>query len=323
MCRLAYLHFDADVTQERRRKVVKAVLTASWNLGNKHGAGLVTWTPGTEESPSVSRALHLKALAYPPLIGSEVLVHARQSTNMIDLAHTHPFEGGGAYLVHNGIVHVSSYGLEAKLKKKARTSNDSELILKAYLSFDRNLPSALTKLSGMANVMLWDERRGALCLYADTEDYQIWRQEGILLITQERAQSFAAIKAGLGNPYEFEALPKGHVIEVLLGEAYSGDQWVEAYRSAKDSSVEVKAAASSYTSYYQPTAYKGSYTAATDSHGSSYGYDPATGTFGVGGRVYNSDGDLLEDQSGKLTKAERKRLKWIEKQERKKTKKGG
>ena len=57
MCRLAYLHFDPSVSPERRQKAVRACLKESWDLGNKDGAGLVTWTPGEESEPRATRDL--------------------------------------------------------------------------------------------------------------------------------------------------------------------------------------------------------------------------------------------------------------------------
>ncbi len=249
MCRLAYLHFEPSVSAERRTEAVRSVATLSWNLGNKDGAGIATWTPG-EKGVVVAKALKLEKLELPSL-GSEVLIHARASTNTINLANTHPYQMAGAFLVHNGIVHLDG---DETLKAKAKTDNDTELILKAYLAEKRDLAKALARLSGMANVAIWDDTTQNLILYADTQSFQLWAQDGITIICQESAQSMGVINSGLLSPYSFDRLPAGQVVTVPLSKkTLSFGGWVKAYEAALTSAVKLEVTpsyASQWETYY-------------------------------------------------------------------------
>jgi hypothetical protein len=240
MCRLAYVHFDPSVPQDRRLKAVRACLRESWDLGNKDGAGLVTWTPGEETEPRASRAIKLSDLVYPEM-GTDVLVHARASTNTKSIANTHPFARAGAYLVHNGIVSLGTK--DAALQAKATTDNDSELILKAYLACERDFAQAAPRLSGWANVGIWDSERGVLVLYAHTSAFQVWRQAGITVVCQEGAQSRGIVTAGLGHPYESDSMDKERVVCIPMKEPLSDEAWVAAFRAGVKSAKSAKLAA--------------------------------------------------------------------------------
>jgi hypothetical protein len=214
MCRLAFVSFDDSVPQTTRREVMAKVLKESWDLGNKDGAGFVSWT-GTEE-PIVGRALTIETLQIPEVVGKHALLHARFATCGKEITNVHPIEGGGAYLVHNGVVHASSMADEALFKTKTKTTNDSELILKAYLTNKRDLCVGLEKLSGMANVALWDRERAVLSIYPDSGDFLMWYQDGVLVLTQETGQASGTVVTGLGHPYSFDKFESGNVYEVDL-----------------------------------------------------------------------------------------------------------
>ena len=231
MCRLAYLHFGKDVSQKRREKLVRRVLKNSWELGNRHGCGVVSFTAGSTDAPVCARALQLDQLVLPTPLGSDILVHARFSTNTISLANTHPFAIADAYLVHNGVVHLEE---RTDLVAKASTNNDSELILKAYLASGRKFGDALDILSGMANVALWDARRGILTLFGHTGRLLVWRQRGAVIVVQERAQAKGVISVGFGQPFESATIPRGRIVELALGRSTTerSSAWVRAFAQA-------------------------------------------------------------------------------------------
>lgn len=314
MCRLAYLHFRADVPADVRLAAVQRVLKASWNLGNKHGAGYASWTPGTEEGVRTERALKLDKLRFPALpesLGTEVLVHARFSTNSIALTHTHPFELAGAYLVHNGIVHAPENEAGDRLRTKARTNNDTELILKSYLAQDRSLVGALQTLSGQANTALWDETRGVLSLYADDRPFQVWRQGGVTMVVQEAAQATGVIRAGLGSPYEWEELPARKAIELPLPEALSDEAWTEALHAAETAAVTPTRPVLSYASFAATSALVPNYNRARQWVKDKETWVAYSGkNVVVNGRTYTSDGHLLSGRG--LTKKEKRRQRRIE-----------
>jgi hypothetical protein len=222
MCRLAVAHFGDSVGQARRHEVVRLILTNSWEMGNKDGVGLATWT--ADEEPQVARAVDIKDMKLPAKIGATALLHARNATNDVCLANTHPYVGGGVYLVHNGIVQVHGEETAKRLHALAETNNDTELILKAYLAEpDRArtdgvaLVHALAKLTGSANLALWDRKARLLELYPDTRGFGVWRQAGITVICQEAEQTAGVIVAGLGRPYETATLVKEQAYVMDLG----------------------------------------------------------------------------------------------------------
>lgn len=310
MCRLAYLHFDPTVTAERRLEIVTSVLEDSWNLGNKDGAGVATWTPNESHGVRVAKTLKLTDLELP-VIGSEVLLHARQSTNTINLANTHPYVMGGAVLVHNGIVYLNSH---QELKAKAKTDNDTELILKAYLAENRDLSKALTHLGGMANVALWDNERQVLVLYADTGAFQVWNQDGVTLICQQHEQSFGVIHAGLFSPYAFESLKTQQIITLPLSDKTATSAgWAKAFQSAVASSVKMKLKESPKTQYY-------TYGSILTAKGRKAAKEIPTsikqmdsGDWLINGRRYSTTGEPLDFETGKPLrgkKAKRARRLW-------------
>ena len=307
MCRLAYLHFDASVSPARRLKVAQTVLGSSWDLGNRDGAGYVSWTPG-EGGVLVGRALKLDDLKWPKLpesLGSEVLVHARQSTNVRALAYTHPFAAAEAYLVHNGVVCVPNEKLRETFASRAETTNDSEMILKSYLARGRNLFDAMKALSGQANVMLWDARRGVLSLYPDGRAFEIWRQDGVTLITQEAAQSVGVIASGLNHPYEYAPLPADKLVELPLGEPLDGSAWTDAMIRAVAEARKVARPAESY----QYLEFKGSYVPPSKgkwTNDNGVWVANSAGAMTVNGRTYSVDGRLLT--AHKLSKKDRRLL---------------
>jgi hypothetical protein len=103
------------------------------------------------------------------------------------------------------------------LRKVIRTTNDSEFILKAYLASDRDLYGALDKFEGWANVMLWDERREVLTLFADGEPFHIYRQAGATMLVQEVGQTIGLVVSGLGHPYEYAKVDADCVIQLDFG----------------------------------------------------------------------------------------------------------
>ena len=215
MCRIAYARFEASVTQERRHEVAATLLKNSWELGNKDGLGAVSWD--ADESPVTVRALKIEGLVLPHTIGRNILIHARHATCEVSLRNTHPLSAAGAHLVHNGIVYPSGEQNATMLRKVVRTTNDSEFILKAYLASDRDMFGALDKFEGWANVMLWDERRQVLTLFADGEPFHIYRQAGVTCMVQEVGQVNGLVQSGLGHPYEYAKVDEDSVIELDLG----------------------------------------------------------------------------------------------------------
>jgi len=297
MCRLGYLHFDPSVSQERRQKAVRACLKESWDLGNKDGAGLVTWTPGEESEPRATRAIKLGDLRYPEM-GTDVLVHARASTNTKSLANTHPFARAGAYLVHNGIVSLDAK--DAALQAKATTDNDSELILKAYLGCERDLAEAIPRLSGWANVAIWDSETGTLLLYPHTNSFQVWRQAGITVICQEGAQSRGIVLAGLGKSYETDSLPKEKVYSLKMSEPLSDAAFVEALKGALKAGKTAKPAAGySYAAACSNQTVKGDLKAYRSTFKNSGPKTSITGLpngagWSINGRLYSNDGTPID-----------------------------
>jgi hypothetical protein len=290
MCRLAYLHFDPSVTQERRQKAVRTCLKESWDLGNRDGAGLVTWTPGEEGEPGVVRAIKLKDLKFPEM-GTDVLVHARASTNTKSLENTHPFARAGAYLVHNGIVSLGEK--DVALQAKATTDNDTELILKAYLGCGRDLAEALPKLSGWANLGIWDSTNGRLILYAHTSPFQVWRQSGVTIICQEGAQTKGLIAGGLGHPYENDTMDKERVVSIPMSAPLTDEQWTEAYRAAVKAGKTVKLAAE--FAYPKDSTYACYRSAGTTQKATTRieGLPNGAG-WSINGRLYSNDGTPID-----------------------------
>ena len=304
MCRLAYLHFDGSVSPARRLAVAQTVLGSSWDLGNRDGAGYVSWTPG-EGGALVGRALKLDDLKWPKVpksLGSEVLVHARFSTNVRALAYTHPFAAAEVYLVHNGVVHVPDEKLREVFSSRAETTNDSELILKSYLANKRSLFEAMKALSGQANVMMWDARRQVLSLYPDGKAFDVWRQDGVTLISQEAAQSVGVVASGLNHPYEYASLPADKLVEFPLEEPLDGSAWTDAMIRAVAASRKVERPAESYqypefkVSYLPPS--KGKWT-----NDNGVWVANSAGAMTVNGRTYSADGKLLT--AHKLSKKDR------------------
>lgn len=335
MCRLAYLRFAPELTGvSDRRAVVERTLRSSWDMGNTDGVGLVTWdTFGPE--PEVRRSLTLDALDIPRL-RANVLLHARDSTNQIDIEHTHPFVRAGAYLVHNGVVGVN----DPALIQKATTTNDTELILKSYIAADRDFSAAMKRVYGMANVALWDSRRRALTFYPDTSDYEVWRQDGITAVVQSSAQVSGWFHTGLGHPYEHDILPSEKAYVLPLGDIDETDngEWDRAYARMKEHAVDVRRAEpppAGYGGMGPPLGYgalRQSYFArdAADDRrddtirsGHTWAYDTTrqdyawTEYVAVGGRKYGTDGKPLLVHRGPVrqptvprhfTKAQRKRF---------------
>ncbi len=249
MCRLAYVHFDASVPQERRVEAVRRLAENSWKLGNTHGVGYVTWdTSRPELLPFVSRSLDIKTFEVGP-VGSDALVHARFSTNKVCLGNTHPYAIGGAYLVHNGIVSLCASPNATSWEQKAKTDNDTELILKAYLGSSRDLAKALTELTGMANVGLWDESTQVLSLFPDDKDFHVWSQEGITVVTQESTQNNGVIHPGVGRLYWYTPLEGDRLYQLRLTEATARDDgsFKTELSRAMAEAKEVKRYSPSYT----------------------------------------------------------------------------
>lgn len=232
MCKLGFVRFDGGVTQARRREAVLRLLRNSWEMGNKDGVGVVSWDAG--EDPVTAKALGLEALVLPDPLGRNVLVHARKATCGISLENTHPMAGGGAFLVHNGIVHPLNTGFADELGAMVKTTNDSELILKAYLSADRDLKAGLAKVGGWANVALWDARRSVLSLFPDGHAFQLWRQDGCAYVVQEQAQVSGLVGPGIGRPYEHDTLAADKVYEFHLPAKRTLEgAWAEAVKEAR------------------------------------------------------------------------------------------
>jgi predicted glutamine amidotransferase len=243
MCRIAYARFEASVTQERRHEVVTTLLKNSWELGNKDGLGAVMWDAG--ESAIAVRALRIEDLVLPHTIGRNVLIHARHATCEVSLRNTHPLSAAGAHLVHNGIVYPSGEKNTTMLRKVIRTTNDSEFILKAYLASDRDLYGALDKFEGWANVMLWDERREVLTLFADGEPFHIYRQAGATMLVQEVGQTIGLVISGLGNPYEYAKVDADCVIQLDFGK-YPND-FDTAFEEAREGARKKEAKLHTFT----------------------------------------------------------------------------
>lgn len=323
MCRIGYLHFDPSVPQKERQRVARAVLKRSWDMGNKHGCGLVSWTPGTEEAPRVERSLQFSTLVWPASLGTDVLLHARYSTNKVALNYTHPFVAGGVYLVHNGIVHAPNAGRQTELSQKAKTDNDSELILKSYLGQERSLKAALSELSGMANVMVWDSTRGVLSLHSDARPFAIWRQDGVTAIVQDNEQATSFIKSGLGFPYEYDTMPADKAVEVsLTGHATEAD-WTFAFETAIQHAHAVKRPSyfskPTQTNYIKTTQqFFDTYGTKSAPKGGTWVHDgkyyvrtdgltvTEQGYLQVNGRTYTADGRLVNYRQ--LSQKDRKKL---------------
>ena len=228
MCRIAFVKFSEEVRQKRRHSVLTTVLKNSWDLDNKDGVGFVSWD--TKEEPQTGKSLTLDGLTLPRHVGSNVLVHARHATCPVTMENTHPMVGAETYLIHNGI--VTARGKEDKevLDKMTHTTNDSELILKAYLVSGRNLYAALDMVGGWANVMLWDQRREVMSVFADGSDFHMWRQDGVMLLIQEDKQKEYIVHGGLGSPYEYGVLKADHVYEFMLNKQPTFDAALAAAR---------------------------------------------------------------------------------------------
>ena len=211
MCKLAYVHFQPHVSGALRQAIVRRITTNSWKMGNDDGVGITTWTG--EDAPVTVRSLKLATLAWPDSLGDHVLIHTRKSTNTINLANTHPLVGGGAYVVHNGIVHAGNEVSRIALSEVTHTDNDSELILKAYLGNNRKLSGALGQLSGWANVMVYDDKRHVLSVFADRSPMLMFRQNGVFIIAQASEQIVGVIQRGIGAPFEEAALPADRIFE--------------------------------------------------------------------------------------------------------------
>lgn len=291
MCKLAFLSFDPSVSQERRHAVVNLVAANSWKMGNDDGVGIATWTNPAPEVPQVVKALKLEEFKLPETLGAHVLVHARKATCEINLANTHPMVGADVYLVHNGIVHPRTKDAHETLKGMVKTTNDSELILKAYLTAKRSLFGALeSHIAGWANVAVWDAQRGVLSFFPDGTDFHLYRQDGVFAIVQEPEQVSGVIVGGLGHPYEGATLPHDSVFEVPLplGPTDGAVLWPEIIESAKASAQKVDLPTWGYTN---PTDYSSEFMPSLQ----GYGYPSA------GGTTYYPNGTVTAtDYSGRI-----------------------
>ncbi len=243
MCRIGFLAFESDVTQEARKKALATLLENSWNLGNKDGIGFVSFTPNEAEA---YRALALKDLPFPETIGPFVLVHARYATTPKIIENVHPIYKDEAFLVHNGVVN-SQAKYKEKVEDSCTTSCDSEFILNGYLAANRDLLAGLKKIVGSANVMLWDGKKQVLSLFPDNGEFTIWRQDGILSIVQEVDQTKGLILAGLGKPYETAKLEKGFVYDIPL--TVEQPDWANVVLDAVEKAREFDLPSFSKTSY--------------------------------------------------------------------------
>lgn len=225
MCKLAYLGFYRHVPQKRRQEAVRAVLEASWEMGNKDGAGLVTWDG--LETPAVARSLKLDDMQCPQ-VRKHCLLHVRHATCEVSLKNTHPMAADGAWLVHNGVVQESRGG--EGLAAECESTNDSELVLRAYLRAGRDLAKGVRLVSGWANVAVWDNVRGVLSLFPEKSAFRVWRQDGVTAIVQDDQQASELIEGGLGRPYESDSLKAGRTYEV---ECSGAVDWAKAIASAR------------------------------------------------------------------------------------------
>jgi hypothetical protein len=232
MCRIGFVAFGANVGQDVRKDVLERLVRNSWDIGNRDGAGYVTWNPG---QPAVlNKAVELKDLVMAPSVGAFALIHARTATAPKGIENTHPFEQDGAFLVHNGVVFADK-AFEEKVKPLCKTTCDSEMILGAYLLGGRSLEAGMRKLTGHANVLLWDGQTKRLVIFPDGSSFMVYRQRGILLIVQEVRQAEGIIESGIGFPYEFAALQGGKIYELPLEEPTIN--WTTAYAKMCDSAV--------------------------------------------------------------------------------------
>jgi hypothetical protein len=218
MCRIAWLNFTPEVSQSKRAETVALLLKNSWDLGNHDGVGLVTFDGEAGEHAATARSLTLVGLVLPKVIRANVLVHARHATCPVTLANTHPISGGGCHLVHNGIASLEGNKKRRKhITQMLHTTNDSEYILKAYLTNERDMHSALSNdVGGWANVLLWDERKRNLSVFADGEAFLMFRQKGVFVLAQELRQVAGCFTSGLGHPMEYGKLEADRVYTMAV-----------------------------------------------------------------------------------------------------------
>ena len=212
MCLMACVTFKRAASQRRRREVVERIAWNGWNAGNESGLGLVSYHNG-EELPILRSldflnfSLRLRRGEVP--IGERALIHARLSTNKIDLAHTHPFTDDGASLIHNGVVRLA----EGVKPPAVKTTNDSELLLRLYLEGGRLLERALEGTYGLANTMLADVLLGKVYLYPDMGDFLVY--EGSKVVETLYCQSEKQIH-GLTNARPVDHLEAGTIYGLPL-----------------------------------------------------------------------------------------------------------
>jgi len=135
MCQLAYASNLTKLNLKQKNKLFQ-VIQKAMTKSNRSGYGLASKT--VDGQIEISRTLDVETFCHVPnkntppfckssIIGhvdlskaSEVLFHARTSTNSVSLENTHPFVIGETTLVHNGVLQYSG---ERYFKK---TDNDTE-----------------------------------------------------------------------------------------------------------------------------------------------------------------------------------------------------
>jgi hypothetical protein len=194
MCRIGFVRFSKKTTIAERKKILKTVLTNSWELGNKHGAGIFSF--GDDKKRTLIKDVRLedviKKIDNMNDVYKNNIIHTRFATNEINYTNTQPLSYNGIVVAHNGVCHTDQT-LDCK------TTNDSENILRLYEKF-RNVKDVNNNLSGSFNYILYDMNANKLIFNADSHSYKMWNVDWNIYIVQETEQLDGILETKLFNP---------------------------------------------------------------------------------------------------------------------------
>lgn len=223
MCRIGVLFFERDVGALDREEIVCRILENGYRMGNRDGVGLAQFSGKRIDRVAALTLYDLFRSLAPLRLNRTVLLHARLSTNRVDIHHTQPLlMGDTVAIAHNGVVS----GFSKSVEESCQTKNDSERIAAAYLlarakslSRAESLKESLEQATGLANVLMLDSTGGkkSLLIYPDSEPFLSIEGDGWVAIVQEERQ-VEGLRYKVGGTY-----PAGKVYEWDFGvSAYVG-----------------------------------------------------------------------------------------------------
>lgn len=204
MCRIAYANIE---NVNERYDAIASIAVNSWNLGNRDGVGIYSWDDTGDMLIKGLKwdAFNKDLLNVADSLKRNTIIHARLSTNEITELNTQPLDINGVVVAHNGHINSCKY-------KPETTTNDSEIIIQAYLKVDTDIDALNKELFGTYNYILYDKSTDKLVFNADSSGMSVVSTNGNFFVVQQPEQLKGVIKTGLFNPIGFEKVKSGHYL---------------------------------------------------------------------------------------------------------------